>query len=433
MESLVNGHRHWLLDRRQSLKLAGLAGLSWMTPLGQLLAQQAQAKPGRPARSLILLWMAGGPSQLETFDPHPGKEIAGGTKAIKTNVPGIQLASGFEPLAEQADRLAIVRSVVSKEGDHERGTYNVKNGYRPDPTAVHPSIGAILCHELPLGVPELNIARTEIPRHVSILPNQWPGRGGFLGDQYDAFKTFDPASKVPDVTARVPDDRFANRLADLNVVEKSFARGRMQRVERTRHVETVSDARTMMTTEQLAAFEVERESAKLREAYGDTGFGRGCLAARRLVEVGVRCVEVTLNGWDSHVNNHATQAERVKELAPAFSTLLSDLEERGLLDDTVVVCCGEFGRTPKINGVEGRDHWPHGFSVVLAGGGIRGGQVIGATDPEGGREVEAPVSVGDVHASVLHACGIDHTKENISRVNRPIRLAEGEPIPALFG
>src|SRR5437764_6591170 len=175
------------IDRRGFLKLAGL---SWLTPVGRLLADQAE-RTRRPAQSVILLWLGGGPSQLETFDPHPDTPIAAGTKAIATSVRGIQLAQGFEQLAEQMGSVALIRSMVSKEGDHERGTYLMKTGYRPDPTVEHPSIGAICCHEMP------NLG-TGIPRHVSILPTEWPARGGFLGGEYDAFKTGDPADKLPD-------------------------------------------------------------------------------------------------------------------------------------------------------------------------------------------------------------------------------------------
>ena len=163
-------------DRRGFLKLAGL---SWLTPVGELLAQQAE-KTREPAQSVILLWLGGGPSQLETFDPHPDKKIAGGTKAIATAAKGIQLAEGFEQLAGQMGSVALIRSMVSKEGDHERGTYMMKRGYRPDPTVEHPSIGAICCHELPVG-------KTEIPRHISILSGNWPSRGGFLGAEFDPF------------------------------------------------------------------------------------------------------------------------------------------------------------------------------------------------------------------------------------------------------
>jgi hypothetical protein len=422
---------HPQFTRRRALQLTGLAGAGWLTTAAHLLAaEEENAHQRQPAQSIILLWMAGGPSQLETFDPHPGKRIAGGTRAIPTAVPGVLLAEGLEQTAEQMQSIALVRSLVSKEGDHERGTYLVKTGYSPTPTLVHPSIGAICCHELPQELP--GGLRTDIPRHVSILPNRFPGRGGFLGDVYDAFKTFDPSQKVPDVTARVTDSRFEARLRDLEVVENAFSRRRPRVAENTLHRETLRQARMMMTSEQLAAFDISQEPASVREGFGDTPFGRGCLAARRLIERGVRCVEVTLDGWDSHANNHETQRARVSALDPAFAALLRDLRERQLLDRTVVVCAGEFGRTPMINKLEGRDHWPHGFSIALAGGGIGGGQVLGATDPDGGREVQDPQRVADVHATVLAALGIDWTKEIVTPIQRPIRLSEGEPIRRLL-
>jgi uncharacterized protein (DUF1501 family) len=188
----------------------------------------------------------------------------------------------------------------------------------------------------------------------------------------------------------------------------------------------------MMTSGQLAAFDVSREPAELRAAYGDTAFGRGCLAARRLVEVGVPCVEVTLDGWDSHANNHDIHARQKAILDPALATLLDDLKLHGLWDRTLVLCAGEFGRTPSINRLGGRDHWPHGFSIALAGGRIRGGQALGATDPEGGRQVESPRQVGDVHATLLTALGLDPSKELIAPAGRPLKLAEGTPIGELL-
>ncbi len=414
------------LSRRRVLQASALTAAGWLSPVAKVLAQRAERLRGsEPAQSVILLWLAGGPSQLETFDPHPGSNIAGGTKAIQTAVPGIQLAAGFPRLAEQMQCVSLVRSLVSKEGDHQRGTYLAKTGYRPDPTVVHPSIGAICCHQLPRG-------QAEIPRHVSILPNQWPARGGFLGNQYDAFKTFDPLNPVPDVTARVSLERDASRLADRQVVEDTFAQGRRQQLRTTHHGEMIDQARRMMTSAQLKAFEVREEPAALRAEYGDTAFGRGCLAARRLIEQGVRCVEVTLTGWDSHVNNHETHRKLLEVLDPALAALLRDLRERDLLDRTVVLCGGEFGRTPSINALEGRDHWPHGFSMALAGGGIRGGQVIGQTDPAGSRAVVDPRSVADIHATVLTALGIDPEHEETAPVGRPIKFSEGVPIEALL-
>jgi len=411
-----------VFNRRGFLKLAGL---SWLTPVGQLLAEQAE-RSHQPAQSVILLWLGGGPSQLETFDPHPDTKIAAGTKAIATAARGIQLAHGFEQLAGQMGSVALIRSMVSKEGDHERGTYMMKRGYRPDPTVEHPSIGAICCHELPVG-------RTEIPRHISILTGQWPSRGGFLGGEFDAFQVGDPMGALPDVSAGVPGPREAARVRDLDVLERAFARGRRARAEATLHRDTLARARAMMSSEQLKAFDVSQEPASLRGEYGETPFGRGCLAARRLTEAGVRCVEVTLDGWDSHVANHEVHRARVKVLDPAFAALLRDLEQKSLLDRTVVLCCGEFGRTPKMNLTAGRDHWPGGFSLALAGGGIRGGLAIGETDPQGVKGPVRPTTVEDVHATVLAALGLDPAKENVApATGRPIKLSPGRPIRELL-
>ncbi|MDG3002568.1 DUF1501 domain-containing protein [Paludisphaera mucosa] len=411
------------LDRRGFLTFAGL---SWLTPAAQLLAQQAEKTDG-PAGSIILLWLAGGPSQLETFDPHPDARAAGGTKAVDTAVKGIQLASGYERLAEEMGSVSLVRSMTSKEGDHERGTYMLKTGYRPDPTVVHPSIGAICCHELPVGP-------TDVPRHVSILSAQWPGRGGYLGGEYDAFQVDDPKGNLPDVVAPVPAARDARRALDLDVVDRAFGRRRAVRVEATLHRQAVAAARVMMSSEQLKAFDVSQEPAATLAEYGDTPFGRGCLAARRLIEVGVRCVEVTLDGWDTHVNNHEIHRRQAGWLDPAFAALIRDLRRRKLLDRTVVLCCGEFGRTPHINPFAGRDHWTNGFSLALAGGGIRPGFALGETDPEGVKDPVRPTPVADVHATILTALGLDPARENIAPLTgRPVKLSEGHAIPELIG
>ncbi|MBL8797181.1 MAG: DUF1501 domain-containing protein [Planctomycetia bacterium] len=427
-DTFCPSHGNHALERRGFLKLAGAAGLGWLTPVGQLLARQAEkkGKTSEPAYSVIVLWLAGGPSQLETFDPHPGTKIGGETKGIATGQKNVQIAEGLPLLAEQLADVSLIRSVVSKEGDHERGTYTLKTGYRPDPTIEHPALGAIACHELPAD-------KTEVPRHVSILPNQWPGRGGFLGDEYDAFKLFDPANPLPDVTRRVSAERDQRRVADLSIVEQAFAKGREKRVEATGHRQTIARARIMMDSAQLKAFDVASDSESVRKQYGDTPFGRGCLAARRLIEVGVRCVEVTLDGWDTHANNYNSCKANNAILDPAFAALLKDLKQRDLLKKTVVLCLGEFGRTPNINPAAGRDHWPDGFSAAIAGGGIRPGVVVGATDPQGSKKVERPVTVGDLHATVLTALGLDPKHANASPIGRPIRLAEGEAVKELIG
>ena len=427
------------LNRRTLLKAAGLSGLCWLTPLAERLALAAEKDPrGKPAKSVIVLWMQGGPSQLETFDPHPdpGSKIAGGTKWIKTSVNGTRIAAGLPQVAEQMDSIALVRSVVSKEGDHERATYNVKTGFRPDPTLVHPSLGAVICHQ--------TSDKVEIPRHVSILPGQWPARGGYLGDQFDAFQTYDPLGPVPDVTPRVGQPRATKRLADLDVVERQFARGRLKRLDadKTLHRTSIEAARRMMDSAQLKAFDVSGASDSLKKGFGETPFGRGCLAAVQLIEVGVRCVEVTLDGWDTHANNHETVAERNKTLDPALAALIKELKARNLLESTIVLWGGEFGRTPLIRGLDGagRDHWPHGFTVALAGGGIRGGVVVGENSPtpklDGADVVAAnvrdPHPVEDIHATVLHALGIDFTEEMETPIGRPMALSKGTVIRELL-
>src|SRR5438093_8416463 len=356
----------------------GLSGIAWLTPMAERLARAAEDEPsGKPAKSVIILWMSGGPSQLETFDPHPGTKISHeSTKAIKTAAKDVQIADNLPLIAEQMDSISLVRSLVSKEGDRERASYNRKTGFRPDPTLVYPSLGAIVCHQLHDNV--------EIPRHVSILPDQYPARGGYLGDQYDAFKTFDPVESIPDVKPRVSATRTARRLDDLaSIVETSFARGRISNLaQRTMHNPSIEAARKMMSSEQLKAFNVREAPGSLKKEFGDTPFGRACLAAIQLIEVGVRCVEVTLGGWDTHINNEELVRGRCRELDPAFAALVKELKARNLLDSTIILWTGEFGRTPKINAPGGRDHWPHGFAAAIAGGGIGGGRVIGETSSE---------------------------------------------------
>lgn len=417
------------LTRRTLLKAAGLAGISWLTPLSQLLAVEAERAPkNAPAKSVILLWLAGGPSQLETFDPHQGSKIAHGSTAITTPLKGVKLASGLPRVAELMNDISLVRSVVSKEGDHERAFYNIKTGYRINPTVVHASMGSIITHELP------NSA-IEIPTHVSIIPNQWPARGGYLGAQYDAFRVDDPRNSVPDIKPRVSDERHQRRLAGLDIVESQFAVGRLANLEqkRTQHRTSIDRALKMMSSDQISAFDISSAPESEKKPYGDNRFGRACLAAVRLIETGVRCVEVTLNGWDTHANNAEGHVKQNAILDPAFSALIKDLKRRNLLDSTVVLCGGEFGRTPKLNPVEGRDHWPHGFTIAMAGGGIKGGRVIGSTDPSGEKEEpEDPRAVEDLHATVFRALGIDHTRQFMTDVGRPLAFSQGKVIEELL-
>ncbi|NNE93155.1 MAG: DUF1501 domain-containing protein [Verrucomicrobiales bacterium] len=414
-------------SRRTLLKTAGLSSLSWLTPMADVLATNAEKTPDL-AKSIIILWLNGGPSQIDTFDPHPGKKIAADSKAIETSKKGVFVNEHLPQTAEMMGDISLVRSVVSREGDHERAIYNIKTGYRPVPGVVHPAIGSIVCHEMP----RPNI---DIPTHISILPGQFPSRGGFLGAQYDAFKMGDPTQPVPDLKARVGEDRQKARLESLEVVEKRFHRGRSETLAKTRtlHSDMMKQARKMMTSEQLDAFNVNDVPKSEREPFGDTPFGRGCLAAIRLVEAGVRCVEVTLSGWDTHVDNTNLTSERTKILDPAFASLIKSLKDRGLYDNTVVLCGGEFGRTPHLNPADGRDHWPHGFSMAIGGGGIAGGRVIGETDPNGEKKDPAGrINVQDVHATIQYAFGIESDRQIITPAKRPIKLSDGFVIDELL-
>ena len=428
-----------LCSRRTHLSrrtLLGGGGASlFLSSLAGKLARASESKRNDPQRplSVILLWLEGGNSQLETFDPHPGTAIGGDVKAIGTTIPGVTIADTLPQTAEQMHLASLVRSVTGKEGDHERAVYNIKNGYRPDPTLVHPSIGAILC--------QADQGRLDIPRHISILPGQWPARGGYLGAAFDAFKVDDPVGPVRDIERPVSQQRYRQRIDDLyEVLEPQFSRGRLVDLERSRtlHRTATDSALAMMSSEQLSAFDVTLEPKSELQSFGGTPFGRGCLAAARLVEAGTRCVEVTLSGWDSHVSNHTLQSAACETLDPALASLLRRLDQRDLLETTLVVCGGEFGRTPTINPAEGRDHWPHGFSTLLAGCGIRRGGMFGATAPEPKlgddrplQNVENPVTVADLHATILTSLGVDPLEELDTPVGRPMKRSEGTPIRRL--
>lgn len=426
-------HGYTQMNRRRWLGLSSAAFTgSWLTVAAERMAL-GQTAPKAGAQSMIILWLQGGPSQLETFDPHAGTLIGGDVKAIDTRIKGIQFASSLPRLAEKADQLTVIRSMVSKEGDHERATYHVKTGWRPDPTLIHPSVGAVLCHQL--------TDEVEIPRHISIVPGQWGARGGYLGSKYDAFQTGDPKFPLPNLDKASSDPKLNSKLSDLQFMEKQFAKGRQVRLRDslTSHQSATEQAVRMMSSEQIRAFDVKEESESVLKEFGDSAFGRGCLAAVRLVEQGVRCIEIELSGWDTHANNHEFQYARAATLDEAFSALVSQLQARGLWDKTIVVCAGEFGRTPKINPLGGRDHWPHGFSIAVGGGSFRRGYVHGSTGTEITEEssnktghVDKPLDVPDFHASLLHALGIDGSLELQTPIGRPLTLSSGKPVLELF-
>ncbi|HAD58624.1 MAG TPA: DUF1501 domain-containing protein [Planctomycetaceae bacterium] len=423
-----------MLNRRSVLQSMAAMGLSFSLPT--LSARAAEKRSTERPKSLITLWMNGGMSQLETWDPHPGGVQGGDAKAINTSVDGLQICDFLPQMAEQMHNVTLVRSLVSTEGEHARGTAYVKTGYRLEPTLVYPALGAIAACKLPDdGV--------EIPPHVSLGGNRFFPRGGYLGNEWDAFRVFRPGESLKNLKSGVSDDRQARRLKGLDFLSQRFAQGRPTVNRDTLHAETVKRALAMMTSEQLKAFEVDEEPEAVRKAYGDSRFGRGCVVARRLVEQGVRAVEVVLDGFDTHVNNHNGQKTQADMLDPAFATLIQELKARDLLDSTIVLCISEFGRTPRINPAGGRDHWPHWFPCVVAGGGFQSGLVLGETPAhveikQGNGSQKAkysptdPISVSSLYATVMHAMGIDYEEEIITPIGRPKRLAEDGADPRML-
>lgn len=411
------------LSRRHALQTMAAGGLTFWLP--GLTAKAASKRSSERPKSLITLFMAGGMSQLETWDPHPHTSGGGDVKAISTSLSGLEISEFLPQMAEQMHEVTTIRSLTSMEGDHARGASFVKTGYRLDPTLQYPSLGAIAAHQLPC--PEL-----EIPAHICMGTDSAFPRGGYLGNQFDAFRVFNPGSSVTNLKSEVSVLRQDKRTQALDLMSRRFAANRPGAMKETMHADTVDRAFKMMSSEQLRAFEIDKVPAEVKAAYGDSRFGRGCLVARQLVETGVRSVEVSLNGFDTHVNNHEGQKTQADILDPAFSTLLQDLRDRDLLDSTVVLCITEFGRTPEVNAAGGRDHWPHWFSCVVAGGGFRKGLVVGETSGEKPRSMKPkpkpqnPVSIPELYATILKTMGINDQEEIMTAVGRPIRLADAE-------
>ncbi len=426
------------ISRRRILQMLSVCGLTLALP-GMSARAASRRRDERP-KSLITLWMNGGMSQLETWDPHPGTPTGGEVKDISTSAKDMRISEMLPQLAEQMHLCTLIRSLTSKEGDHERGSAFVKTGYRPEPTLKYPTLGAIAAHELP-------DSKIEIPQHVALAPSGFvTPEGGYLGNEWDAFRVFSPGDGLSNLKSFVSQERQTDRLKGLSVVSKQFEASRRFGATRTLHQNTLDRALTMMTSEQLKAFELDSEPAAVRKAYGDTSFGKGCLVARRLVEVGVRSIEVNLSGFDTHVSNHEGHITQTKILDPAIATLLKELKERDLLDSTIVLCMSEFGRTPSINPAGGRDHWPNWFSCMIAGGGFREGTVIGATPSDlpkqssnmqmmaGGKTIgpEDPILVPELYATIMAAMGIDARKEIMTPIGRPIRFADATPSARLL-
>jgi Protein of unknown function (DUF1501) len=373
----------------------------------------------------ILLWMAGGPSQLETFDPKPGTEHGGETKAIPTAVPGVSIAEGWGHTAKVMNDIAIVRSMTNKEGNHQRATYQLHTGYVPSATIKHPNIGCSM-------VSEMGESQFDLPHIVSI---GGPTTGaGFLGAALEPFVVQNPQQPPENTQPKVGADRFRRRLGLLERIEGAgFERtGGGDRVRD--HKALYRQTAKMILSPHMRAFHLDEEPDPLRDAYGRTPFGQGCLLARRLVQAGVTFIEVRSNGWDTHQQNHEKVGKLADQVDPGFAALVTDLKQRGMLNQTLVVWMGEFGRTPKINPNAGRDHFPKVFNVALAGGGIKGGQVIGSSNADGSEVKDHPVTVPDLLASLCHSLKVDPAKEMMSPIGRPIKIVDGgKHVSALFG
>jgi uncharacterized protein (DUF1501 family) len=411
--------------RRRILR-AGVGGLAaWLASRAGARGDALAATPAR-ARAVVVLYMIGGPSHLDTFDPKPGTRAGGPFKTRATSVKGIEIVEHLPRVAAQAHRLAIVRGMTSREGNHARARYLLHTGYSPNPTVQHPALGAWVAEELARG-------DADLPAFVSL---GGPSAGaGFLGRARGPLVVEDAGALPPNTSlaAGVDDARFERRRAALQELEHEFAaRTRDAHVAQRRAV--IDQSIRMMRSPHLGAFDVSREPEGIRASYGDTDFGRGCLVARRLVEAGVRFVEVALDGWDTHEDNFTRVERQLATLDPAMGALLDDLTARGLLDSTLVVWLGDFGRTPAINAADGRDHHPGAWSAVLAGGGIRGGIVHGRTDDEGSEVVAGAVSVPDLFATIADRVGIDPGKTFDTPLGRPIAITDrGRPVAALLG
>ena len=450
MASRPQRRRHELSRRDwHTLAAAGVVGYScsgWLEALANDTANNSERR-----RACILLWMNGGPSQTDTFDLKPGHANGGPFREIQTSVPGVRISEHLPRLAQQMRDIAIVRSLSTREGDHGRATFYMRTGYMPVGPIQYPTIGSLISKEL-------GREDAALPNFVSIAPfrvfNPAAYGPGFLGPQYAPLlvgdnQNFQPVqnTSVGD-TLRVQDmlppgevttPQFDARVSILEDMERDFV-ARHPGVSPQSHRTAYDRAVRLMRTAARSAFNLDDEPAQIRDGYGRNLFGQGCLLARRLVERGVPFVEVNLGaipgvqiGWDTHQQNFNNVRQLSSVLDPAWAALIVDLRQRGLLDSTLIVWMGEFGRTPRINPQQGRDHFPNAWSAVLAGGGIRGGQAYGRTSPDGMTVDQNQVDVPKFMATICAALGIDHTKQNMSNVGRPIRIADhgSNPIPEI--
>lgn len=422
------------VSRRQAASALARSclGVSLLPMLGHRRANAAISKnstegvaPGGKADRIIYLYMAGGMTHIDTFDPKPGAETNGPTEAIKTKTPGLRVGSHLTKIAQHSDKIAVINSMYTTTGDHEGGRYYMHTAYPMRGSIRHPAVGSWLV--------KLDGQKNEVlPPNVLIGGGSGEASSGFLETRYAPLPLANARQGLPNSRMRVSEEEFRNRLELADAFDKPFRNEYKQKQVRA-YTNLYADAIKLMKSKDLEIFDITKEPQKLQDDYGANGFGQGCLLARRLIENDVRAVEVVMGGWDTHTNNFTAMDNQLPTLDQALGALLEDLRSKGLLDNTLVVLATEFGRTPRINPNNGRDHYPAAFSCMVAGGGIKGGQVYGKTNAEGTQPIEDKVSVPDFNATIGHALGLDLDKVVHSRSGRPFTFAnKGKPIAALF-
>ena len=403
------------MKRREFLtSTAGVLGL-----LQTLKANQEEIK--KNGKSAILLWMGGGPSTMDIWDLKPNAATGGPFRPIGTS-GDVQICEHMPLMAKQMHNMAIIRSMSTREADHMRGRYYMHTGYVPNPSMEHPSYGSLLSHQL-------RRDDIEIPQFVTVGGGSMGA--GFLGAQYNPFSV-NSDGRIRNLDMKV-DARLIQRAYALDFLETNFINQKRGSLAKD-HQSVLKQTFNLLTSEQMEAFKIAGEPEPVKERYGDNGFGKGCLMARRLVEVGVPFIEVNLGGWDNHQNIHPTLKDnKLPVLDQGMSALVEDLEQRELLDDTAIIWMGEFSRTPRINGNAGRDHWARSWSVVVGGAGMNGGIAVGATNDDGTKVITDPYSSQDVMASVCKALGISLSTTFTSNSGRPMKIANsGKVIKELF-
>jgi hypothetical protein len=376
------------------------------------------------AEHVILFWNGGGMSHIDTFDPKPGRDVAGDFDPIKTAVPGIQISEIFPELAKQMKNVALIRSIAGQNGDHGRATYQLQTSYAQSSNLQHPGVGSVVVSQ--------KASMGDLPAYMTI--GGLAPKAGYLGQKCEAYFVGRPGEKDPYLAfpAGITDVRGNKRLDILQRMNQKQADA-IPGEEVSGAQTALTDAVRLMRSPALEAFEVRKEKPEVLERYGDSEFGRSALLARRLVEKGVRFIQVNRGGFDVHSNAFPAMRDHGEVMDPALAALIGDLAQSGLLKKTLIVMLSEFGRTPKINTTKGRDHHPTVFSCLFAGGGVKGGQVIGTSDEDGMAPKDRPVKVPDLHASICHALGIDPNKEVMTNIQRPMKLVDnGKPVKELF-